>query len=94
MSKKKKETTPPILRSRRLHVAAAVVALLSGLLLGSEVGTFALAMDWAAIGVFHLPVLAGEGLGAVGLAVAAAVGWWMARQTYRCERANRAEIGR
>jgi len=80
-------------RPHRLHMAAAVIALLSGLLLGSEVGTFALAMDWAATGVFHLPDVAGEALAGVGLVASTAVGWWMARQAYRAERANRAEVG-
>jgi hypothetical protein len=80
-------------RRGRLHLAAAVIALLSGLLLGSEVGAFALAMDWAATGVFDLPGAAGAVLGGIGLIVAIAVGWWMARQTYRAERANRAELG-
>jgi len=86
--------TSPNLRPHRLHLAAAVIALLAGLLLGSEVGAFALAMDWAATGLFDLPVVAGEILAGVGLAVAVAVGWWMARQTYHAECANRAELGR
>jgi hypothetical protein len=80
-------------RPRGRHLAAGVIALLAGLLLGSEVATFALAMDWAATGVFDLSAVAGEILAAVGLAVAGVVGYWMARQAYRAERANRAETG-
>jgi len=43
--------------------------------------------------VFHLPDVAGEALAGVGLVASTAVGWWMARQAYRAERANRAEVG-